>query len=245
MMPYKKKPQDIQREYYSRTASSYDDMHLHHDDENYIALKYISSLIDFLDISTILDVGCGTGRGIKWLLEKHSIKVIGIEPVQALLEQAIHKNNIPKDSIILGSGELLPFEDNSFDAVCELSVLHHVPKPNVIVSEMMRVAKKAIFLSDSNRFGQGSMPLRIIKVLVYKMNLWNIANLIKTRGKCYMISEGDGLSYSYSVFDSYNKLISWADRIILVPTTKIKTQTKSWVHPLITSGHVLLCAIKD
>lgn len=243
MMPYMKKPEDIQREYYSRTASSYNDMHLHHDEEHHVALRYISSLIDLLSISSILDVGCGTGRGVKWLLEKHSIKVIGIEPVQAMIEQAIHKNNIPQDSFILGSGESLPFEDNSFDAVCELGVLHHVPKPNVVVSEMIRVARKAIFLSDSNRFGQGSMAVRIIKVLLYKMNLWNIANLIKTRGKSYMINEDDGLSYSYSVFDSYKTLIKWADRIILIPT--IKTQTKSWLHPLITSGHVLLCAIKD
>lgn len=243
MRPNMKKPEDIQREYYSRTASSYNDIHLHHDEEHYIALRYISSLIDLLSISSILDVGCGTGRGVKWLLEKHPIKVIGIEPVKAMIGQAIHKNNIPQDSIVLGSGESLPFYDNSFDAVCELGVLHHVPKPNIVVSEMIRVARKAIFLSDSNRFGQGSMAVRIIKIILYKMNLWNIANAIKTRGKCYMISEDDGISYSYSVFDSYKTLVSWADRIILIPT--IKTQDKSWLHPLITSGHVLLCAIKD
>jgi ubiquinone/menaquinone biosynthesis C-methylase UbiE len=238
-----KNPKDIQREYYSRTASNYDEMHVHHDDEHYIALRYISSFINLLDISSILDLGCGTGRGVKWLLENHSIKVFGVDPVQALIGQAIHKNNIIKDILIIGSGDLLPLKDNSFDAICELGVLHHVPNSNVVVSEMMRVARKAIFLSDDNRFGQGSIARRIIKLLIYKMNLGNIAYSIFTRGKGYVITKGDGLAYSYSVFDSYTNLISWADRIILIPTEQ--TKTESWLHPLITSGQVLLCAIKD
>jgi hypothetical protein len=34
------------------------------------------------------------------------------------------------------------------------------------------------------------------------VGLWGVADLIKTRGKGYTTSEGDGLAYSYSVFDS-------------------------------------------
>jgi hypothetical protein len=59
----------------------------------------------------------------------------------------------------------------------------------------------------------------------------------------YTISEGDGLTYSYSVFDSYSQLAKWADTIWLVPTENEKS-VRSWLHPLITSPHVLLCAIK-
>jgi hypothetical protein len=65
-----------------------------------------------------------------------------------------------------------------------------------------------------------------------------------TKGKMYGVSEGDGVFYSYSVFDSYNELYDWADRIWFVPTAPEKPE-RSWLHPLITSPHVLLCALKN
>ncbi|MDJ0795472.1 MAG: hypothetical protein QNJ51_01345 [Calothrix sp. MO_167.B12] len=108
---------------------------------------------------------------------------------------------------------------------------------------MMRVARKAIFLSDSNRFGQGSLLARWMKLALYKLGLWKWADFFRTRGKGYTITEGDGLAYSYSVFDSYDLLAEWADRIILIPTDAMKS--KSWFHPLLTSGHILICAIRE
>jgi ubiquinone/menaquinone biosynthesis C-methylase UbiE len=56
-------------------------------------------------------------------------------------------------------------ESNSIDAAFECGVLHHVAEPSHVVGEMMRVARKAIFLSDSNRFGQGRLIARILKLL--------------------------------------------------------------------------------
>jgi hypothetical protein len=38
-------------------------------------------------------------------------------------------------------------------------------------------------------------------------------------------------------------LSEWADRVIVIPTDEVKT--KSVFHPLLTSFHVLLCAIRD
>lgn len=237
-----KKLYDMQRRYYTETASLYDSMHVTTDDEHYVALKYIVSFVHLLPSSSILDVGCGTGRAVKHFSER-GMPVYGIEPVQALIDQAVRKNGISRKQIICGTGSFLPFHDGSFDAVCEFGVLHHVPNPDLVVREMMRVARKAIFLSDSNRFGQGSMAIRLIKLALKKMKLWGIANLIKTRGKGYTFSEGDGLAYSYSVFDSYDLLANWAGRIILIPTRK--ENVTSWFHPLLTSSHILLCAIKE
>lgn len=236
------KPEDAQYQYYTQTARSYDSMHVNEGDEHFIALGHVWSLSRLLNISSFLDVGSGTGRAVKYFMEKGAT-VKGIEPVSAMIEQAVLKNGIPKDLIIRGRGEALPFDDSSFDAVCEFGSLHHMRKPNSVVTEMMRVAKKAVFLSDSNRFGQGSMASRLIKLLLYKLNLWDAANFVKTRGKGFIFSEGDGISYSYSVFDSYDLLSAWADKIILIPTGGEKAV--SWHHPLLTSGNVLLCAIKE
>ena len=45
------------------------------------------------------------------------------------------------------SDTFIPLKNNSFDAVCEFAMLHHVPDPDKVVSEMIRVAKNAIFQS--------------------------------------------------------------------------------------------------
>jgi ubiquinone/menaquinone biosynthesis C-methylase UbiE len=239
----KASPQSIQREYYQKTASNYDAMHVaSEDDEHYTALKFMEMLCDGIGITTLLDVGAGTGRGVRFFLDRGR-DVRGIEPVPALIEQA-EQRGIKKGLIVEGGGYLLPFEDRSFDAVFECGVLHHVDKPRRMVAEMMRVASKAVFISDTNRFGQGRVAARILKLLLYKTHLWSAARWIQTRGKMYSISEGDGLAYSYSVFDSYDLLATWADSIWLIPTSKNQSNT-SWVQPLLTSPHVLLCAFKD
>ena len=36
----------------------------------------------------------------------------------------------------------------------------------------------------------------------------------------------------------------WADRVIVVPTDDV-VEAKSLFHPLLTSFHVLLCAVRD
>ena len=112
----------------------------------------------------------------------------------------------------------LAFPDDAFDLVCEFATLHHVPEPGKAVSEMLRVARKAIFISDNNNFGQGSWVARLTKQLINAAGLWPIADLIKTRGKGYTISEGDGLFYSYSVFNDYKQIAEQCETVHLLGT---------------------------
>jgi hypothetical protein len=100
----------------------------------------------------------------------------------------------------------LGFGDGSFDLVCEFGALHHIPRPAVAVSEMIRVAEKAIFISDANNFGQGGRLFRLLKQVINSMGLWPLADRIKTRGKGYTLTKGDGLAYSYSVFNDYKQI---------------------------------------
>jgi ubiquinone/menaquinone biosynthesis C-methylase UbiE len=234
----------MQREYYERTAHLYDAAHVRQGDEHSLALKYISSFFHALGISSVLDVGSGTGRGIKYFLENQpEVSVRGIEPVGALIQQAVNANSIPADLITAGSGEALPFEDQSFDATFECGILHHVKDPNRVVREMMRVSRKAVFLSDENRFAHGSWFSRWAKFLLCRTGTFQSAYRLKTLGKGYRFSDGDGLAYSYSVFDSVGILSKWADRVIFIPTDDVKP--KSVFHPLMTSFHILLCAVRD
>lgn len=234
----------IQREYYRRTAAQYDRVHTASEDgEHYAALEFIDLMCERLRLQTVLDVGAGTGRAARFLRERGR-EVRGVEPVAPLIEEA-EKQGLPKGLIVEGSGYALPFEDRSFDAALECGVLHHVARPEDVVREMTRVARKAVFLSDSNRFGQGRPVARFLKLALYKAGLWKAARFVQTRGKMYTISEGDGLAYSYSVFDSYGQLADWADSMWAIPTKSADRRlNKSWFHPLVTAPHVLLCALR-
>ena len=66
---------------------------------------------------------------------------------------------------------------------------------------------------------------------------------MKTRGKGYTITEGDGLAYSYSVYDSEAQLRRWPPRVFFIPTSD--TSGPTWAHPKLTAPSLLVCAIKD
>ncbi|MGA9768312.1 MAG: hypothetical protein WBV94_04675 [Blastocatellia bacterium] len=116
---------------------------------------------------------------------------------------------------------------------------------STFIDALTRVARKAVFISDSNRFGGGSLPTRLIKYGVWQMGLWPMMNFIRTRGKGYTISEGDGVAYSYSVFDNYKQLAEWADLVIVIPTSQNRRTRHHMANPTLTSSHVLLCAIRN
>jgi ubiquinone/menaquinone biosynthesis C-methylase UbiE len=238
-------PEALQAKYYEESASSYDGMHnASEDHEHNLALQYMDMIGNAFGLQTFLDVGAGTGRGVRFLHERGK-QVRGVEPVAAMIERA-ELHGVPKGSILQGSGYALPFENLAFDAVFECGVLHHVAEPSRMVAEMIRVARRAIFLSDSNRFGQGSHAARLLKTALFKGGLWRAARFVQTKGKMYTLSEGDGLAYSYSVFDSYLQLAAQTEQIWLLPTAATeRSNGQSWFHPLLTSTHVLLCAFKE
>jgi len=81
-----------------------------------------------------------------------------------VLERAREDFGVPQESVSVAAGERLPFADGSWDAVCELGVLHHVPDPRLVVDEMLRVAARIVVICDDNRFGVGALPRRMAKV---------------------------------------------------------------------------------
>ena len=154
---------EIQRLYYAETASRYEAMHHGNNDEHFFALCYLVGILDFLRIKSILDIGSGTGRVIKYIKKcRPELRVIGIEPVAELREIG-YSSGLSRGDLFAGDGTALQFDASSFDLVCEFGILHHVSTPEIVVAEMLRVAKQAIFISDSNNFGQGSLLVRTIK----------------------------------------------------------------------------------
>jgi ubiquinone/menaquinone biosynthesis C-methylase UbiE len=191
----------IQRKYYTDTAAAYDDMHVSAIDEHFLALSWLSALISLYKFNSLLDVGCGTGRCLRFLKnEGLPITVTGIEPVQALREIGRQKG-LSDTELIEGDALALPFADRTIDVVCSFGVLHHIEDHARAVSEMCRVARRAVFISDANNFGQGGPVARAVKQAIHAVGLWRVFDLVRTKGKRYHYSEGDGVFYSYSIFN--------------------------------------------
>ena len=229
---------EIQQAYYARTASLYNAMHADEENEQVLALSFLASYINDSDCTSLLDIGSGTGKKLLYLKTKcPKLKVLGIEPSKELREVA-YQSGLSSNEIQDGNGLDLDFNDGAFDIVCEFNTLHHIRNPELVVSEMLRVAKKAVFIFDLNNFGSGSKPARLLKQLLNDVGLWSLFDLIKTGGKGYRLSEGDGLSYSYSVFNNYDLIRKNCQFLHLITTIN------SGINPYRSSTQIGILGIK-
>jgi SAM-dependent methyltransferase len=232
---------DAQRNYYSRTAVRYDEMHGAGDIAHMLALHLLAGYIKFYNISSILDVGAGTGRAMFWLQQRFpGLTIKGIEPVEALRKQGFAKG-ISSGDLLPGDVYALEFPDDHFDLVCEFAVLHHVREPRRAIREMSSVAARMVCVSDCNFVGQGSALLRWIKAGIFVSGLWPLANWIKTRGKGYTLSQGDGLAYSYSVFQDVPTLRKNWRTLRITSTEGMGDATAP--GPVLTAAQLLLVAM--
>lgn len=77
----------------------------------------------------LLDIGCGTGAALRYLVERRGFRAVGIDPSMLLLSEGRAKN--PGLALAGAAGTLLPFAERSMDAVlaeCSLSLMSDVDK---------------------------------------------------------------------------------------------------------------------
>jgi len=88
----------------------------------------------------ILDLGCGNGRFIEVVGKK--VDYYGVDVSERLIE--IAKKRYPDGKFFISQPLNLPFENNFFDKVFCLAVLHHIPSSKfrkVFLREIKRVLK--------------------------------------------------------------------------------------------------------
>ena len=95
----------------------------------------------------VLDIGCGVVPLCNYISNKGH-EVYAIDPIKSdivfLNDYNLNKLYSSDVKYMHSYGEILPFEDNSFDVVYSVSVLEHIPMGNdkVVLSEAMRVLKQ-------------------------------------------------------------------------------------------------------
>lgn len=114
---------------------------------DYLDPKISSSIVSLArnnKFEKILDVGCGTGKLVKYLVNK-GFKVVGCDPFSI---------REPNKLFIKAKATSLPFPDNSFDLLTSVSVVEHLEKKECskFIDEAGRVLRPGgcIFLVTPN-----------------------------------------------------------------------------------------------
>jgi len=87
----------------------------------------------------IIDLGAGTCLFTKFLKDKgYNVKPVDIK------DRSYYRNI----KVYIYDGGHLPFKDNEFDVCILKSVLHHMPNPEVVLAEAVRVSRKLIIYEN-------------------------------------------------------------------------------------------------
>ncbi len=122
--------------------------------------RTIHSLIKGVKPRSILDVGCGEGVTMRYLLD--NIPEVKVEGVEIHLESLkIAKKMNPETKVYQGTIYELPFKANSYELVLCTEVLEHLQDPEAAFLELDRVSKKFIIVSVPNE------------------PLWRVGNMIR------------------------------------------------------------------
>ncbi len=79
-----------------------------------------------LDGKRVADIGCGDGS-LGRLMAARGAHVAGIDINPEVIEKARAAEPVSDESFVVGSGDAMPFEDESRDMVVFMHSLHHMP----------------------------------------------------------------------------------------------------------------------
>jgi len=92
--------------------------------------------------SRILDLGCGDGTLLKFLIDTKQVQGYGLEIDAAQINTCIDKElNVIEQNLDQGLGN---FADKSFDTVLMTQALQTLHFPHLVLDEMLRVGKECI-----------------------------------------------------------------------------------------------------
>lgn len=109
----------------------------------------------------VLDVGCGTGA-FAYAIAPLVREVVGVDRSTEYLAAA-RKDAPDGCSFVEGDATALSFPYGGFDLVGCLRVLHHVPRPELVISELARVTRPGGRILVADQLGDVD-PLRSLEL---------------------------------------------------------------------------------
>jgi len=117
----------------------------------HVSLKEVNFAMKMLNpqnTDNILDVGTGSGRLARAIVQNSMASVVGVDPDKKILKEGealktifLSKDEGKRYKCVFGDGHNLPFEDNKFDKVFSFRALKYYKDPWRGIDEMVRVLK--------------------------------------------------------------------------------------------------------
>ena len=135
--------------------------------------------------STVIDIGCGSGRFIKYLKGRYN-KIVGVDPSSAIFAADELLGKDENIQLVQASTDHIPFPDEYFDFGYSLGVLHHIPDTQKAFSDSVRKVKSGgyflvylyysldnrsiffkllFYLSSAVRWGVSKMPSKLKRLV--------------------------------------------------------------------------------
>jgi SAM-dependent methyltransferase len=102
-----------------------------------------ASALHLSSTEKLLDVACGPGNFTGPLAQQlpHGSLAVGFDISEPMLTRAVLDNSGPRTCYVRGDARMLPFDDETFDAVCCFGALYLMPQPSRVTHEMVRVLR--------------------------------------------------------------------------------------------------------
>ena len=141
---------------FNRAAKSYDQVAILHEE----VLKRLLQRLPYIrhQAETVVDIGCGTGRGIRGLQKQYpGARVVATDLAWSMLREARSRYRwLAKKYLVAADMEQLPFADSSFDLVFSSLALQWSNDLRVSLGEFARIARPGALLMFSS-FGPGTL----------------------------------------------------------------------------------------
>jgi ubiquinone/menaquinone biosynthesis C-methylase UbiE len=115
--------------------------------------RFCADCLQFATFERALDVGTGTALiPIEMCARAPRLTMVGVDLAEHML--ALARRNVERAGFASRvelqkiDAKALPFDDGAFEAVVSNSIVHHIPDPSHALAEMVRVARRVVFVRD-------------------------------------------------------------------------------------------------
>lgn len=113
-----------------------------------LEMRLLERLLDgFAPLRSVVEVGCGTGHFTRWL-EGATPLTFGVDRSLPMLGAARRHGS---RRLTAGDASSLPFADACFDVVLLVTTLEFVDRPDAVLREAARVARRGLVIGALNR----------------------------------------------------------------------------------------------
>ena len=120
-------------------SDNYSKIYLAHRVADISLLDAVISNLQFEKEMRLLDFGCGTGNYLLSLQEKGYMNLYALDKDSSMVAIATERTNV---NVKIGSHLSIPFEDNFFDSIMLVAMIHFIDDLDSLFINLNRVCKK-------------------------------------------------------------------------------------------------------